>query len=140
MSEEPIPITDLTALVTLFNSQLLAVEGRLTALLDRNANLETERWAKHDAQHLNDYNNAAGRITQRFERIERAIEASELKLEVLIAKDREEDIVFQSRVRPVRTGLVWAADHWKDIALLIVAGIGLFAVAADVLNRYLTGP
>jgi len=135
----PLSVQDATALFTMFNSQLLAVEGRLTALLDRNATVETERWSRHDAQHIIDKNDATIRILARFERIEAAIEESELKLEALIAKDHDEAIIMDARVRPVRNVLVWAASHWKDIALLVVAALGLFAVIADVLSRYLLG-
>lgn len=142
MSEQSLPpvnhqmtITEVTALVQLFNSQLLEVERRLGEKMDGNSAAAAERWARHDAE----LQTNTARIVARFEKIEEAMLTVEKALEQHLDGHHDEDLVMDARLRPVRSGAQWLIANYKNIAILLIGLLGFFAVAADILSRYLGG-
>jgi len=128
-------VTEVTGLVQLFNNQLLATEGRLFAKMDDNSRREAERWVKHD-QELSD-NRVS--IVIRFEKMEKSILLVEESLQRHLDREREEQIVVNARVQPVKNVFMWMVVNWKNVAILLIGLLGFAAVAADIIARYLGG-
>ena len=123
-------------LLTLIDARLARMEDRIIARLDLNAAGAAERWRLHDEQS----DLAVETITAKFVALGERLDAHVVVANAHFARQHDDDLVMQARVRPVRIGAAWAASHWKDIAILAVAVLGLFAVTADILSRYLGGP
>lgn len=108
-------ITEVTALVQLFNNQLSAMEIRLSQKMDENSARATERWAKHDAElEVN-----SKRVVARFEKMESAILTIEKSLEAHLDREHEARLVTEARVKPVKTFAEYVAKNWKTIMLII---------------------
>ena len=123
-------------LLTLIDARLARMEDRIIARLDLNAAGAAERWRLHDEQL--ERNTKA--VTAKVVEIEERLDAHLVIANAHFGRQHDDDIAMDARVRPVRIGAAWAASHWKDIAILAVAVLGLFAVTADILSRYLGGP
>ena len=123
-------------LLTLIDARLARMEDRIIARLDLNAAGAAERWRLHDEQS----DLAIETITAKFVALGERLDAHMVVANAHFARQHDDDLVMQARVRPVQIGVAWAASHWKDIAILAVAVLGLFAVTADILSRYLGGP
>ena len=123
-------------LLTLIDARLARMEDRIIARLDLNAAGAAERWRLHDEQS----DLAVETITAKFVALGERLDAHMVVANAHFARQHDDDIAMDARVRPVRIGVAWAASHWKDIAILAVAVLGLFAVTADILSRYLGGP
>jgi len=122
----------ITAVATLVSGSTATIMARLDAL-ERG---EMKRWQLHDEEL--ERNRLA--ITAKFLAVEERLDAHMVVANAHFGRQHDDDIAMDARVRPVRIGVAWAASHWKDIAILAVAVLGLFAVTADILSRYLGGP
>ena len=122
----------ITAVATLISGSTATIMARLDAL-ERG---ELERWRLHDEEL------ARNRlvIAAKFLAVEERLDAHMVVANAHFGRQHDDDLAMDARVRPVRIGAAWAASHWKDIAILAVAVLGLFAVTADILSRYLGGP
>lgn len=118
----------------------------IMARLDENSRAAADRWKLHDDELSR--NRIA--ITAKFEKVEKELQVEieilekELAAHLVVAnahfaREHDDDLVMQARVRPVQIGLQWAVNHWKDIVILVIGVLGLMAVTADVVSRYLTG-
>ena len=122
-------------LLTLIDARLARMEDRIIARLDLNAAGAAERWRLHDEQS----DLAVETITAKFVALGERLDAHMVVANAHFARQHDDDLVMQARVRPVRVGVAWAATHWKDIAILLVGILGFLAVAADLASRYLGG-
>ena len=122
-------------LLTLIDARLARMEDRIIARLDLNAAGAAERWRLHDEQS----DLAVETITAKFVALGERLDAHVVVANAHFARQHDDDLVMQARVRPVRVGVAWAASHWKDIAILLVGILGFLAVAADLASRYLGG-
>jgi hypothetical protein len=112
----------IAAVATLISSSTATIMARLDAL-ERG---ETTRWRLHDEEL--ERNRAT--ITAKFEkietelaaeivRVEQALEAHLVVANAHFAREHDDDLVMQARIRPVRTAGQWIVKNWKTIALVI---------------------
>jgi hypothetical protein len=104
-------VVDATAILTLFEQMLLAMETRFIARDEDTRRLEAGRWEAHLHEHT--------------------------VIDTHLREVHEDELVVQARVRPVRNTFVWLADHWRDVVLL---AIGLVALATLITDRLLRAP
>ena len=128
-------LADAASLIAAVATLVAGSTHTIMARLDENSRGASDRWRLHDEQLADN----TRRVVTRFEAIERAMLTTEQALRQHLDAQHDEDLVMQARVRPVRLGVAWMVAHWKDLAILAVAVLGLFAVTADVLSRYLGG-
>jgi hypothetical protein len=128
-------IGDAASLIAAVATLVAGSTQTIMSRLDENARGATERWRLHDEQLADN----TRRVVARFEALERGLTTTEQALRQHLDAQHDEDLVMQARVRPVRIGVAWMVAHWKDVAILVVAVLGLFAVTADILSRYLGG-
>ena len=133
----PVVLTsaEITGLIGLFQTMLDRTERNILDRLEFNSRGAADRWRKHD----DELTANTARVVARFEKVEASIDVTSKALQAHLDREHEDDIRMDARVRPVQIGVAWAAGHWKDIAILLVGIIGLFAVAADIASRYLGG-
>ena len=122
----------IAAVATLVSSSTATIMARLDAI-ERG---EMDRWRQHDEELAR--NRLA--IAAKFLTVEERLDAHMVVANAHFGRQHDDDIAMDARVRPVRIAVAWAASHWKDLAILAVAVLGLFAVTADILSRYLGGP
>jgi hypothetical protein len=122
---------DVTALMSLINSMLQAMEYRILQRLDTNSIAAAERWAKHDAE-LEQSNR---RTADRFERMELALEATNEVVQGHLRKQQDAEIRMDARVRPIRGSLSWLWLHWRDIVLLVIGMIALGTFLVDAFGH-----
>jgi hypothetical protein len=130
MNDVPPPILgngDVTALMSLINSMLQAMEFRILQRLDLNSQAATERWAKHDAELAEN----TKRVVDRFERLELALEATNVSVRDHHQREHERQIVTDARIRPIRGSISWLWLHWRDVVLLIIGMIALGTFLVD---------
>jgi len=94
----------------LFEVMLLAMEQRLTAKMDDNSRLASERWVRHDRE---------------AEAMVARLAALETTLGLHLDEARTHKLIVDARARPIRSFVGWLWDHWRDLVLL---AIGLFAL------------
>ena len=128
-------VADAAALIAAVATLVSGSTQTIMARLDENARGATERWRLHDEE----LSRNRASITAKFLKIETALDDHTTVANAHFAREHDDDLVMQARVRPVQIGVAWAANHWKDIVILGVGLVGLFAVAADILARYLGG-
>lgn len=113
-------VAEVTGLIALINgmmnnmmgsmeSRLVSMESRLMVKLDENTKLSSDRWVAHDR----DLAVRMEREANRFEKIEKVVGDH-------LARDREDQLIMEARVRPVKTFAEWITKNWKT-AMLILA-------------------
>jgi len=127
--------SEVATLVSLFQTMLDRTERNILDRLDENSRGANARWTKHDEEL--DRNREA--IAGKFLAMEKRLDDHLVIANAHFTREHDDDLVMQARVRPVQIGVAWAANHWKDIVILSVGVVGLFAVAADIASRYLGG-
>ena len=113
---------DMLALLTHITSLLDAMEGRILDRLNANALGAADRWKKHDEELAAN----TKRVVERFEVIEKDLLEVSKCLHGHIAKEHDEEIAMQARVKPVRTFGLWLAQNWRSILLALLALAGIF--------------
>ena len=105
MTDEPQPTNggymsaaDVTGVLSLIDVRLGRMEDRILARLDLNSAGAAERWAKHDA----DLATNTKRISDRFMKIESALDADIALLNAHLAAEHDAALVMQARMKPVR--------------------------------------
>ena len=132
----------IAAVATLISSSTATIMARLDAM-ERS---ETTRWRLHDEEL--ERNRAT--ITAKFEkvenelaaeivRVEKALEAHLVLANIHFAREHDDDLVMQGRVRPLKTGASWIAANYKSVLIILFGILGFLAVAADLAARYLGG-
>ena len=132
---EPLSIGDAGALIAAVATLVAGSTATIMSRLDENTRAATERWRLHDVEA--ERNRAA--METRFVKVEAVLEAHLQIANEHFAKDRDEDLVMDARIRPVRTGAAWLVGNWRSILLLAFGSLGFLAVLADILTRYLGG-
>lgn len=130
MSEEQPPngvltANDVTALVGLMSGMLDRMETRIIARLDENSIRATERWKKHD----DELEANTKRIVDRFEKIEADLIDVSRCIHGHLAKEHDEEVALQARVKPVRTIGLWLAMNWRSLLLALLALLGVMGWA-----------
>jgi len=128
-------VADAAALIAAVATLVAGSTQTIMARLDENSRGASERWRLHDEELARNRET----ITAKFLKIESALDAHIVIANQHFAREHDDDLVMQARVRPVRLGVAWMASHWKDIAILLVGILGFLAVAADLASRYLGG-
>ena len=129
-------IADVTGILHLFEQMLLSMEARIVRKFEESAKLSDSQWAKHDAE----ADRTLKRMDDRFVKIEQQLLTVDTALESHLVREREEDIIMDARVKPVKNAFTWVAIHWRDIVLLLVALLGFAALTADWLSRAIRLP
>ena len=132
----PLSVADATGLIAAMASLLNTSTQTILAQLAQNSAGAAERWKIHDAEL--ERNRAA--IVARFLVIETALDEHLQVANAHFAKEHDEDIVMDARIRPVKTGAAWLVANWRSILLLLFGSLGFLAVLADLVARYLGGP
>jgi hypothetical protein len=133
-ASSPVPTLGLSAvevtnLVNLFQTMLLAMEQRLVAKMDDNSRMASERWAAHDR----DFETSTRLAAARMEEIEKSILTVETSLNAHLKRERDEDIRMDARIRPITGSLSWLWLHWRDIVLLV---IGIIAAGTFIVESF----
>ena len=121
---------DVTALVDLMAGMLDRMEARIIGRLDDNSRLASERWVKHDTELVAN----TKRVVDRFVLIETALDADIAVLEAHLAHERDEQLIHEARVKPVRMSIGYAEKHWRTIALWAVMILTLLGVTVGRLH------
>lgn len=109
-------VVEVTALVTLFNQMLGTSTSTILAAMAENSRAASERWQKHDADRVTD----TQRVVDRFTEQDRRILTIETTLETWLAKEHDEDVAMDARIRPITGTANWVVAHWTQIALVIL--------------------
>jgi len=109
-------VAEVTALVTLFNQMLGTSTSTILAAMAENSRAAESRWAKHDADRVVD----TQRVVDRFTEQDSRIELLETALKAWIAKEHDEDVAMDARIKPITGSLQWVVSHWTQLALLII--------------------
>lgn len=143
MTDEPQPTNggymsaaDVTGLLSLMDVRLGRMEDRILARLDLNSAGAAERWAKHDA----DLATNTKRISERFMKIESALDADIALLNAHLAAEHDAALVTEARIKPVRMSLSYVEKHWRTIVLWIVMILTLLGVTVGRLHDFGIGP
>lgn len=113
---------DMLALLAHITGLLEAMEGRIIDRLNSNAAGAADRWKKHDEELAAN----TKRVVERFEAIEAELLEVSRCLHGHIAKEHDEEVAMQARVKPVRTFGLWMAQNWRSIMLALLALAGIF--------------
>lgn len=127
-------VTEVTGLVNLINTQLALMEGRLSAKMDDNSRLATERWIKHDQELATN----TKRIVERFEEIEGSLLTVERALEAHLDKEHDEEVAMEARVKPVKSIAGWFWKNWRDLLLLFIGLVAAGTFFLDWLTHVFT--
>ena len=144
------PVVEASGLIAAVAALISGSTATIMARLDAMERSETTRWRLHDEEL--ERNRAA--ITAKFEkvenelaaeivRVEKALEAHLVLANIHFAREHDDDLVMQGRVRPLKSGIAWVGANYKNalIALFAVLGflLGFAAIVADLASRYLGG-
>ena len=148
MTDEPKPtsVAEATGLIAAVATLISSSTSTIMARLDALERGETTRWRLHDEEL--ERNRAT--ITEKFEKIETELAAEIVRVEqalethlkianIHFAREHDDDLVMQGRVRPIKTGVAWIVANYKNIVILLIGILGFVAVAADIAARYLGG-
>lgn len=113
---------DVTALVTLFSGMLDAMERRIINRLDQNATGASERWKAHEKEHT--------------DADKRLCDMQDLLSDHLNA-ERDEDLIAQARVAPVKTAFGWFVGNWRTVMLFIFAALAIVGFIGDAIHGML---
>jgi len=127
-------VSEVTGLVNLFTSMLSTSTAQIIGRIDDNARVETERWTRHDV----DLERNREAIVARFLKVETALDSHLMVANIHFAKEHDEDLVMDARVRPVRSAGDWLARNWRTILLFIFGILALLGFSGETLQR-LTG-
>jgi len=144
------PVVEASSLIAAVAALIAGSTATIMARLDALERSETTRWRLHDEEL--ERNRAT--ITAKFEkietelaaeivRVEKALEAHLVLANIHFAREHDDDLVMQGRVRPLKAGIAWIGANYKNalIALFAVLGflLGFAAIVADLASRYLGG-
>jgi len=125
----------ITSVALLVSTSTATIMARLDAL-ERG---EMKRWQLHDDEL--ERNRAA--ITAKFLNVEERLDAHMVIANQHFAREHDDDVRMDARVRPVRIGFAWLGSNYKNvlISLFAILGflLGFLAIAADLASRYLGG-
>lgn len=133
VSGSEMTVSDVTGLVHLFNGMLVSMEGRLIAKIDETSRLAAERWAAHDLERLTFRELDA----KRFEKLEQAIFTVEITLKQHLDKERDEDLVLDARVRPIKSVGGYIIHNWRTLLLAILAVLAILGITSEAAQPYL---
>jgi hypothetical protein len=117
---------DMLALVAHITGLLSEMEGRIMGRLDSNAAGASERWSDHEKKHAKEQAENTKQVCDRFIKIETALDAHIRQANEYFAKQHDEEVALQARVRPVKTLAGWLAVNWKSVLLAVLAIAGIF--------------
>jgi hypothetical protein len=120
-------VVEVTSLVNLFNTMLVAMEGRISAKIEATARAADERWRLHDQE----LERNRTTVVERFVKLETALGLLRKDVDEHHAREHDEDIAMEARVKPVKSAMGWLWSHWRDLVLL---GIGLIAFLTFALD------
>lgn len=136
MEEDAIPVVstppswtagDVLGVVSVFERMLASMEHRLIDKFEDGSRNANERWVQHERDRVG--------LDSRFEKLETRLHDIETTLTEHLVHEREEDLIIQARVRPVKNGFAWLWLHWRDVALLGLAIAALATLIAERLSR-----
>lgn len=96
----PVDRSNDLAVVSFVLAQMTLMEGRLMGAIKTHSDAETERWGRHESDHLKD--------TALFERFAAHIDA-----------DEKNDLVLRARLEPVQKSVGWIRREWRTIMLTL---------------------
>lgn len=122
---------DVLGIIDTFDRMLLAMEARLVAKIDESTRQAAERWVSHDTEstrYRTDANN-------RFERIEQSLLTVEKTLRAHLEKERDEDLVIDARIRPLKAVGIYIFRNWRTILLVMLTLLALFGLSEETIRR-----
>lgn len=120
--------SEITGLIGLFQQMLDTLESRVLARIDLFADGANERWKRHD----DDAERYRDNVTARFVRIEETVDKLAAAVADHHARQHDEDVAMDARVRPIRTVSGWL---WSNRTNLLVLLIGLFGALTFLFDR-----
>ena len=139
-------VVEASSLIAAVAALIASSTATIMARLDAMERSETTRWRLHDEEL--ERNRAT--ITAKFEkvenelaaeivRVEKALEAHLVLANIHFAREHDDDLVMQGRVRPLKAGASWIAANYKSVLIILFGFLGFLAIVADLASRYLGG-
>ena len=126
---------DITALIGLINGMLASMEGRIMDRLSKNATSDEARWEKHDLVS----ERTIGAIREEIGVLRADFKAHLTVANAHFAKEHDDQLVLDARVRPVKTTVQWLVGNWPKVLALLFGILGFLALLGDWAERYLGG-
>jgi len=107
----------------------------IVSRIDAMERSENDRWRLHDEE----LERNRTTVTTKFLKIEAQLDAHIKIANDRWAKEHDDDVRMDARIRPLRGSIAWLWTQRRDIVIVLVGIIGLLAIAADIAARYLGG-
>jgi len=130
---QPVVLTsaEITGLIGLFQTMLDRTERNILDRLDTNAKGASERWEKHDAE----FAASTARVNARFVKIEERLQTTADTLAAYLAREHDEDVRMDARIRPIRGSIGWVWSQRREIVIVLI-GLGvLVSFLAETFGR-----
>lgn len=118
---------DMLALVAHITELLAASERRIIDRLNENANGAEKRWAKHDAEAVKQL----GAIREEIGVLRADFNSHLTVANVHFAREHDDDLVAQARIKPIKMSAAYAAKNWRTIALWVVLLLTMLGTAVE---------
>ncbi len=116
----------ISALIQSFVSMVGGMEGRLADQIRENAAASKERWGRWEGE-FNSYKVAT----------DRRVEIVEVQLRDHLQRKHDDDLILQSRIKPVQTTVGWLVRNWRTVLLLIVSILAVLGFAGETMHGLL---
>jgi hypothetical protein len=114
---------DVTALVSLFTTMLSSTRADILEQIGKNSAAAVGHWQHHEEEHK-----------ELIKQLNIHLEEAAVHFKVYdghLAKEHNEQVAFDARVQPVKAIAVWLTNHWKDLAILLIAVAGMLGFIAE---------
>lgn len=113
------PTSNELAIVSIMLTQLSEMKKDLLAQMAVNAEAAKGRWEIHDTQ--------AKKHDEIHDEWEKALKALAHRLDDHLRREEDEDLIFTSRVKPIKGAALWVRREWRTlviVVLLLLDGLG----------------
>lgn len=118
--EQVASVDAIAVLIQSFATMIGKMEDRITGRITENAEASKERWQRWEAEFK------AYQATN-----DHRVALVEGQIRDYLAREHDDDVRNDARVRPVKTLAGWVWGNWRDIVLLAIALIALVTVALE---------
>lgn len=114
-----ISTADPVSIVNLVLVQMGELERRLGAKIDSNAASAMRRWEHHDQEHRT-LSEAVGELKRQFD--------------AHLQAERDEDLVMEARLGPVKRAGAWLVREWRTVAIAGLVVVDVVSQAVGILK------
>lgn len=131
---QPQPVASLDAITTLihsFASMMSSMEKRLADQISHNAGASKERWERWERE-FEKYQRDTGR---RIELLEEQHSIQQNRVDALYKEKEHDEIVWDSRLGPVKRAGIWLGRHARDIIIVILGILAVLGFSTEAIQR-----